>query len=155
MIYEFESDVKIDDEILKAELGSNGEVQLKNIIRTIQKEQNAIIRNTKDRIMVIQGAAGSGKTSVALHRIAYLLYHDRQNLKSSNILILSPNGVFSDYISHILPELGEENIKEMSFDLLLISSFGIQFLTAKTAMMKLNAESVFRRKLLWQRKSSP
>ena len=117
MIYEFESDVKIDDEILKAELGSNGEVQLKNIIRTIQKEQNAIIRNTKDRIMVIQGAAGSGKTSVALHRIAYLLYHDRQNLKSSNILILSPNGVFSDYISHILPELGEENIQEMSFDL--------------------------------------
>ena len=117
MIYEFESDVKIDDEILKAELGSNGEVQLKNIIRTIQKEQNAIIRNTKDKIMVIQGAAGSGKTSVALHRIAYLLYHDRQNLKSSNILILSPNGVFSDYISHILPELGEENIKEMSFDL--------------------------------------
>ena len=94
MIYEFESDVKIDDEIL-----------------------NAIIRNTSDRIMVIQGAAGSGKTSIALHRIAYLLYHDRQNLKSSNILILSPNGVFSDYISHILPELGEENIREMSFDL--------------------------------------
>ena len=117
MIYGFESDVKIDDDILKAELGSNGEVQLKNIIRTIQKEQNAIIRNTKDRILVIQGAAGSGKTSLALHRIAYLLYHDRQNLKSSNILILSPNGVFSDYISHILPELGEENIQEMSFDL--------------------------------------
>ena len=116
MLYEFESDVKIDDEIL-AELGSNGEVQLKNIVRTIQKEQNEIIRNTKDRIMVIQGAAGSGKTSVALHRIAYLLYHDRENLKSSNVLILSPNGVFADYISHILPELGEENIREMSFDL--------------------------------------
>ena len=117
MIYEFESDVKIDDEILKAELGSNGDVQLKNIIRTIQKEQNAIIRNTSDRIMVIQGAAGSGKTSIALHRIAYLLYHDRKNLKSSSVLVLSPNGVFSDYISHILPELGEENIREMSFDL--------------------------------------
>lgn len=117
MVYEFESDVKIDDEILAAELGSSGEVQLKNIIRTIQKEQNAIIRNTKDRILVIQGAAGSGKTSVALHRIAYLLYHDRKNLKSSDILILSPNSVFSDYISHILPELGEENIREMSFDL--------------------------------------
>lgn len=117
MVYEFESDVKIDDEILAAELGSTGEVQLKNIIRTIQKEQNAIIRNTKDRILVIQGAAGSGKTSVALHRIAYLLYHDRKNLKSSDILILSPNSVFSDYISHILPELGEENIREMSFDL--------------------------------------
>lgn len=117
MLYEFESDIKIDDEILKAELGSNGEVQLKNIIRTIQKEQNAIIRNTKDKVLVIQGAAGSGKTSIALHRIAYLLYHDRKNLKSSNILVLSPNGVFADYISHILPELGEENIREMSFDL--------------------------------------
>lgn len=117
MIYEFESDVKIDDEILKAELGSSGEVQLKNIIRTIQKEQNAIIRNTKDKILVIQGAAGSGKTSIALHRIAYLLYHDRKNLKSSDILVLSPNSVFADYISHILPELGEENIREMSFDL--------------------------------------
>ena len=67
--------------------------------------------------MVIQGAAGSGKTSIALHRIAYLLYPDRKNLKSSSVLVLSPNGVFSDYISHILPELGEENIREMSFDL--------------------------------------
>ena len=117
MIYEFESDVKIDDDILKQELGKNGDVQLKNIVRTIQREQNAIIRNRKDKVMVIQGAAGSGKTSVALHRIAYLLYHDREKLKSSNILILSPNSVFSDYISHVLPELGEEHIREMSFDL--------------------------------------
>lgn len=117
MVYEFESDVKIDDDILKQELGKNGDVQLKNIVRTIQKEQNAIIRNTKDKVMVIQGAAGSGKTSVALHRIAYLLYHDRERLKSSNVLILSPNSVFSDYISHVLPELGEEHIQEMSFDL--------------------------------------
>lgn len=117
MVYAFESDMKIDDEILQQELGSSGDVQLKNIVRTIQREQNAIIRNTKDRILVIQGAAGSGKTSVALHRIAYLLYHDRGHLKSSDILILSPNSVFSDYISHILPELGEEPIREMSFDL--------------------------------------
>lgn len=117
LIYMFESDTKIDDEILKAELGSNSDVQLKNIVRTIQREQNAVIRNTKDWILVIQGAAGSGKTSIALHRIAYLLYHDRENLKSSDILILSPNSVFSDYISHILPELGEENIREISFDL--------------------------------------
>ncbi len=117
MIYEFESDMKIDDDILKHELGTNSDVQLKNIVRTIQKEQNAIIRNTKDRILAIQGAAGSGKTSVALHRIAYLLYHDRQHLNSSNVLVLSPNSVFSDYISHILPELGEENIQEMSLDL--------------------------------------
>ena len=116
MIYEFESDVKIDDNILQQELGANSDVQLKNIVRTIQKEQNAIIRNTQDKILVIQGAAGSGKTSVALHRIAYLLYHDREHLRSSDILILSPNSVFSDYISHVLPELGEENIQEMSFD---------------------------------------
>jgi DNA helicase-2/ATP-dependent DNA helicase PcrA len=117
MIYELESDTKIDDDILRQELSGNSDVQLKNIVRTIQKEQNAIIRNTSDRILVIQGAAGSGKTSIALHRIAYLLYHDRVNLNSSNVLILSPNGVFSDYISHILPELGEEHIQEMSFDL--------------------------------------
>lgn len=117
LAYELESDTKIDDDILKQELSGNSDTQLKNIVRTIQKEQNEIIRNTKDRILVIQGAAGSGKTSVALHRIAYLLYHDRGNLKSSNILVLSPNSVFSDYISHVLPELGEENIQEMSFDL--------------------------------------
>lgn len=117
MIYAFESDVKIDDDVLKQELGSNGDVKLKNIVRTIQKEQNAIIRNMEDKIMVIQGAAGSGKTSVALHRIAYILYHNRDTVKASNILILSPNGVFADYISHILPELGEENIMEMSFDI--------------------------------------
>lgn len=117
MVYGFESDTKIDDEVLKQELGTSGDVQLKNIVRTIQREQNAIIRNRKDRILVIQGAAGSGKTSVALHRIAYLLYHDREHLKASDVLILSPNGVFSDYISHILPELGEENIREMSFDI--------------------------------------
>lgn len=117
MIYSFESDVKIDDEILKNELANNGDVKLKNIVSTIQREQNQIIRNLSDKILVVQGSAGSGKTSIALHRIAYLLYHERKNLKASNVLILSPNGVFSDYISHILPELGEENIREMSFDI--------------------------------------
>ena len=117
MIYAFESDVKIDDEVLKQALGEGGADKLKNIVRTIQKEQNAIIRNTKDRILAIQGAAGSGKTSIALHRIAYMLYHDREHLKSSNILILSPSGIFADYISQILPELGEENIREMTFDI--------------------------------------
>ena len=116
LIYAFESDVKIDDEVLREELSASGDTKLKNIIRTIQKEQNEIIRNTKDRVMVIQGVAGSGKTSVALHRIAYLLYHDRKNLRSENVLILSPNSVFSDYISHVLPELGEEPIREMSLD---------------------------------------
>ncbi len=117
MVYEFESDLKIDDEILMQELGENSSTSLKTIVSTIQREQNAIIRNLKDKILVIQGSAGSGKTSVALHRIAYLLYHDRQNLSSANVLVLSPNSVFSDYISRILPELGEENIREMNLDL--------------------------------------
>ena len=113
----YDSDVVANDELLTKYLAKNKKAVLGEIIATIQKEQNAIIRNTQDRILAIQGVAGSGKTSVALHRIAYLLYHDRENLKSSNVLVLSPNGVFSDYISHILPELGEENIREMSFDM--------------------------------------
>ena len=116
MQYAFESDIKIDDDILKRELGMHANASLKSIVTSIQKEQNAIIRNREDKILVVQGSAGSGKTSIALHRIAYLLYHDRNNLSASQILILSPNSIFSDYISHILPELGEEHIREMSFD---------------------------------------
>lgn len=114
--YMLESDMNIDDEILRAELGSHASASLKAIVTTIQKEQNAIIRDTGHRILAVQGCAGSGKTSVALHRIAYLLYHNRNTLKASQILILSPNNVFADYISRILPELGEENICEMSLD---------------------------------------
>ncbi len=116
MEYFFENDMKIDDDILMKELGTNANTRLKSIVATIQKEQNAIIRNENDRILVVQGAAGSGKTSVALHRIAYLLYHKRQELSSDNVMILTPNPIFSDYISQILPELGEEQIVEMSFD---------------------------------------
>lgn len=116
MVYGFACDVKIDDEILRSELAKSADAKLKSIVTTIQKEQNAIIRNKEDKILVIQGCAGSGKTSIALHRIAYLLYHNRKTLQASSVLILSPNSIFADYISHILPELGEENISEMSFD---------------------------------------
>lgn len=116
LIYAVESDIKIDDDILKQALSMNADARLRSIVSTIQKEQNSIIRNEKDRILIVQGGAGSGKTSVALHRIAYLLYHHRNELKASQVLILSPNDVFADYISHILPELGEENINEMTFD---------------------------------------
>lgn len=114
--YAFESDIKIDDDILMRELGMHANATLKSIVTSIQKEQNAIIRNKEDKILVVQGSAGSGKTSIALHRIAYLLYHDRNKLSSKQVLVLSPNSIFSDYISHILPELGEESIREMSFD---------------------------------------
>ncbi len=116
IVYMLESDMNIDDEILRVELGSHASASLKAIVTTIQKEQNAIIRDTGHRILAVQGCAGSGKTSVALHRIAYLLYHNRNTLKASQVLILSPNSVFADYISRILPELGEENICEMSLD---------------------------------------
>ena len=117
MLYMIDSDIVINDDILQKELSMNANARLKSIVTTIQKEQNAIIRNEKDKILVIQGCAGSGKTSVALHRVAYLLYHHRKQLSAKQVLILSPNPVFSEYISHILPELGEENILEMSFDL--------------------------------------
>lgn len=117
LLYVIDSDVVVNDEVLQRELSMNANARLKSIVSTIQKEQNAIIRNESDRILVIQGSAGSGKTSVALHRVAYLLYHHRTQLLANQILILSPNPVFSEYISHILPELGEENILEMTLDL--------------------------------------
>ncbi len=117
LLYMIDSEIVINDDILQKELSMNANARLKSIVTTIQKEQNAIIRNEKDKILVIQGCAGSGKTSVALHRVAYLLYHHRKQLTAKQVLILSPNPVFSEYISHILPELGEENILEMSFDL--------------------------------------
>lgn len=116
IVYMLESDLKVDDEILKAELGKNASASLKSIVTTIQREQNEIIRD-KGRALVVQGCAGSGKTSIALHRIAYLLYHNRNQLKASQVLILSPNSLFADYISRILPELGEENISETSLDI--------------------------------------
>ena len=114
--YALDSDVKIDDEILQKELSSNGSVKMRNIVATIQREQNSIVRNQSALIMVVQGVAGSGKTSIALHRIAYLLYQNRNNLSSSEVLIISPNRIFADYISNVLPELGEQNISEVSFD---------------------------------------
>lgn len=116
IVYILENDMNIDDEILQQALSEHADASLKSIVTTIQKEQNRIIRDTGHRILAVQGCAGSGKTSVALHRIAYLLYHNRKNLTAAQILILSPNSIFADYISRILPELGEENICEMTLD---------------------------------------
>ncbi len=116
MVYILENDINIDDEILQQALSEHADARLKSIVTTIQKEQNKIIRDQSHRILAVQGCAGSGKTSVALHRIAYLLYHNRKNLSAAQVLILSPNSIFADYISRILPELGEENICEMTFD---------------------------------------
>ncbi|MCL2772795.1 MAG: ATP-binding domain-containing protein [Oscillospiraceae bacterium] len=113
--YMFESDLTIDDEILQEQLSKATSDKMKNIVATIQKEQNAIIRDEKSDVLIIQGVAGSGKTSIALHRVAYLLYRLKDKIYSENMMIISPNKVFSDYISNVLPELGEDQILQMTF----------------------------------------
>lgn len=111
-----ESSMNINDEVLQKELSQTSNEKMKNIVATIQKEQNAIIRNEHSHELIIQGVAGSGKTSVALHRVAFLLYRNKGTLTYQNIWIISPNKVFSDYISNILPELGEEKIMEIGIE---------------------------------------
>lgn len=109
-----DSSINIDDEVLQEVLASESSDKMKNIVTTIQQEQNSVIRNTKDKHLIVQGIAGSGKTSVALHRIAFLLYKIK-DLSSDKILIFSPNQIFTEYISDVLPELGEENTLQTTF----------------------------------------
>lgn len=111
----FDSSLTIGDEVLKSVLSGPSSKKMKTIVSSIQKEQNQIIRNNSSNNILVQGVAGSGKTSIALHRIAYLLYQNKNTLKAEDILILSPNTLFSSYISDVLPELGEENMSQMSF----------------------------------------
>ena len=115
MEYALESSANVQDDVLQRELSHTSDEKMKSIISTIQREQNQIIRNEKEGTMIIQGVAGSGKTSIALHRIAFLLYRLKDRLTARNVTILSPNKVFGDYISGVIPELGEEPIYEMSF----------------------------------------
>jgi DNA helicase-2/ATP-dependent DNA helicase PcrA len=115
MQYMFDADLKIDDEVLQEILGKSVDDKMHTIINSIQREQNQIIRNASHRVLFVEGPAGSGKTSVALHRIAFLLYRDRNILNEKNVLILSPNHLFSDYISNVLPEMGEENVLQKTF----------------------------------------
>jgi len=119
MEYMIESTLTVHDDVLQKELSLNADDKMKNIVATIQKEQNRIIRNEEASALIIQGVAGSGKTSIALHRIAYLLYAHKGNLSSKDILIISPNRVFADYISNVLPELGEETVPETSMEQIL------------------------------------
>ena len=119
MEFMIESALTVHDDILQKELSSNADDKMKDIVATIQREQNRIIRNEDIRTLIIQGVAGSGKTSIALHRIAYLLYTFRDSISSKDILIISPNKVFSDYSSNVLPELGEETVPETSMEQIL------------------------------------
>lgn len=119
MEYMIESSLAIHDEVLQKELSFHTDEKMKNIVATIQREQNRIIRNEEAYTLIIQGVAGSGKTSIALHRIAYLLYAFKGTISSKDILIVSPNKVFGDYISRVLPELGEETTPEISMEQIL------------------------------------
>ncbi len=127
IVYMFDSSLSINDEMLKEILAKSTDNRMKTIVISIQREQNTVIRNSQDRILIVEGPAGSGKTSIALHRAAYLLYKYRDSIKSENILIFSPNHVFEDYISSVLPELGEENIQRSTFAHFFKSVFGPEY----------------------------
>lgn len=119
MEYMIESSVTVTDEILQKELSVSSNDKMKNIVATIQREQNRIIRNQNASTLIIQGVAGSRKTSIALHRIAFLLYTFKGEISAKDILIISPNKVFADYISNVLPELGEETVPETNLEQIL------------------------------------
>src|SRR5690606_32155861 len=104
-------------EMLMEALSQNMSSKMKTIVETIQKQQDLIIRDLDNDLLVVQGVAGSGKSSVALHRIAFLLYQGLNlKLNANNVIVISPNTLFSKYISNVLPELGEDNIKEYTFE---------------------------------------
>lgn len=111
----FDNSLNIDDEVLQEVLATESSDKMKNVVNTIQQEQNRVIRNLEDNNLIVQGIAGSGKTTVALHRIAFLLYR-LKNLTSNNILIFSPNNIFTEYISDVLPSLGESNTLQTTFN---------------------------------------
>ncbi|WP_245844141.1 RNA polymerase recycling motor HelD [Oceanobacillus rekensis] len=126
----FDTGVTIVDQMLQQALGNNASRSMKSIVATIQKEQNQIIRNERSSLLVVQGVAGSGKTSAALQRIAYLMYRYREDLNPENVVLFSPNPLFSSYISNVLPELGETNVKQTTFlDFIkerLVSNFTVE-----------------------------
>ncbi|WP_150271488.1 RNA polymerase recycling motor HelD [Paenibacillus tepidiphilus] len=111
----FDTSLTIGDELLQQVLGKGADAQMKSIVATIQREQNAIIRDDLSRMLIVQGAAGSGKTSAALQRVAYLLYKHRSWLSADRIVLFSPNPMFNSYVSTVLPELGEENMQQTTF----------------------------------------
>lgn len=110
----FDTNINIDDEVLQDALAQTSSDKMKNIVNTIQTEQNEVIRDNESKSIIVQGIAGSGKTSVALHRIAFLLYK-LEYLTNKNVLIFSPNNVFTEYISDVLPDLGEDNTVQTTF----------------------------------------
>lgn len=123
----FDTGVTIGDELLQQVLSRSSDAQMKSIVATIQREQNRIIRNDKSRMLIVQGAAGSGKTSAALQRVAYLLYKHRDILQADQMILFSPNPMFNSYVSTVLPELGEENMLQTTFQEYLEHRLGREF----------------------------
>lgn len=123
----FDTGVTIGDELLKEVLGNNSSTNMKSIVATIQKEQNQIIRNVKSKYLVVQGVAGSGKTSAALQRVAYLLYRYQNEITAENIMLFSPNSLFNRYIASVLPDLGEDNMQQLTFPEYVEKRLGKQF----------------------------
>lgn len=123
----FDTGITIGDELLQEVLGNQSNSQMKSIVATIQQEQNKVIRNDKGKLLIVQGAAGSGKTSAALQRVAYLLYKYRETLEAEEILLFSPNLMFNSYIRNVLPELGEENMQQTTFQQYLQHSLGKEY----------------------------
>ncbi|CAM5219914.1 Rep family ATP-dependent DNA helicase OS=Ureibacillus acetophenoni OX=614649 GN=SAMN05877842_113103 PE=4 SV=1 [Ureibacillus acetophenoni] len=111
----FDTSLTIGDDILQQVLGKGTDKYMQSIVATIQKNQNRIIRHDQGRLLIVHGAAGSGKTSAALQRIAYLLYKYRDRIKADQIILFSPNAMFNSYVSNVLPELGEENMQQVTF----------------------------------------
>ncbi len=131
-----DSDSYINDEILIEALSKNSSNYMHNIVSTIQQEQDNIVRQSLNSNIIINGVAGSGKTSVAMHRIAYLLYKYNDKLTSSNIHIISPNKLFSNYISKLLPELGEKNVAIKSFyDVLIENAPSVKVIDSKMKLI--------------------
>ncbi len=112
----YDSSIAIEDDVLSEALGKSADSKMRDIVCTIQREQNAIIRDKESKYLIAFGPAGSGKTSVAMQRAAFFLYAYRDSITSGNLMIFSPNNVFGDYISEVLPRLGEENIKSITFN---------------------------------------
>ncbi len=123
LLHMFDTELTIGDAVLQEVLSRQAETNMKSIVSTIQREQNQIIRNDTAKLLIVQGAAGSGKTSAALQRVAYLLYKHRETLQADNILLFSPNSVFSSYVSTVLPELGETNMRQITFENFLSERF--------------------------------
>ena len=114
------------DEFLKINLEESRGKKLKEVVATIQKEQNDIIRWPKNLPVIVQGSAGSGKTTIALHRLAYLLYRYRESMEGKDILVLAPNKLFLDYISDILPTLGSNDVKQTTFQELVMKTLKLK-----------------------------